>query len=196
MYDRYEDSNSEKQRIFNVALQLMDKIGYEKLSIRQICTEAGISTGKFYTYFSSKQDLLNNFYDDVQLKISEEAILKFEDLELNEAIVEFYKWYADYTSSFGVEFVINYFNPRNSVMDIMTQSNFIMRTTDCYLERAIQSGYKLPEGKTIHQISQQICMIFKGIIFTWAASHGKFQLSDMVKDILSSSLVGLLPQIS
>ena len=48
MYDKYDDSNSEKQRIFNIATRLMDKIGYEKLSIRQICTEAGISTGKFY----------------------------------------------------------------------------------------------------------------------------------------------------
>ena len=42
MYDKYDDSNSEKQRIFNIATRLMDKIGYEKLSIRQICTEAGI----------------------------------------------------------------------------------------------------------------------------------------------------------
>lgn len=194
MYDKYDDSNSEKQRIFNIATRLMDKIGYEKLSIRQICTEAGISTGKFYIYFSSKQDLLNHFYDDVQQKIAEESLLKFNGLGLKESIVEFYRWYADYTSSFGIEFVINYFDPHNSAMDITIRSNFIMSTTDSYLEQAIQSGYKLPAGKTIHQISQQICMIFKGIIFTWAASHGNFRLSDMVVDILGSSLIGLLPE--
>ena len=47
-----------KEHIFDVALTLMKQIGYDNITIRMICTEAGISTGMFYKHFSSKEDIL------------------------------------------------------------------------------------------------------------------------------------------
>lgn len=46
---KYANELSEKDRIFNVAVKFLEKVGYEKLSIRKICVEADISVGKFYT---------------------------------------------------------------------------------------------------------------------------------------------------
>ena len=54
MYDKYANEFNEKDRIFNVAVKFLEKVGYEKLSIRRICSEANISVGKFYTYFKNK----------------------------------------------------------------------------------------------------------------------------------------------
>ena len=64
MYDKYSLENEEKRRIFNIAVELYKKKGYEKLSIRAICSEAGISIGSFYHYFSSNQELLSFYYDE------------------------------------------------------------------------------------------------------------------------------------
>ena len=64
MYDKYSLENEEKRRIFNIAVEMLKKKGYEKLSIRAICSEAGISIGSFYHYFSSKQELLSFYYDE------------------------------------------------------------------------------------------------------------------------------------
>lgn len=36
MYDKYANELSEKDRIFNVAVKFLEKVGYEKLSIRKI----------------------------------------------------------------------------------------------------------------------------------------------------------------
>ena len=41
----------------------MLKQGYEETTIRQICREAGIAIGTFYTYFSTKSDLLKSLYE-------------------------------------------------------------------------------------------------------------------------------------
>ena len=193
MFDRYQKENSEKMRIFHIALDIMEKVGYEALSIRSICNEAGISTGKFYTYFSSKQALLNHFYEEAEEALSAEGTSKFDGLPLKTQFLEFYRWYMNYIQSFGVEFVINFFNPTNELMDIFTNSNYIMSMMDSFIEKAIVDGYVLPEGKTIRQISREICMITKGFIFSWAASHGAFSLPDVTVDILSRTLDGLLP---
>lgn len=38
--------------------KLVEEVGFEKMHIRDICREAGITPGTFYHYFSSKDDIL------------------------------------------------------------------------------------------------------------------------------------------
>ena len=47
-----------EQAILQAALELMRQRDFEQVSIRDICREAGITTGAFYHHFSSKEDLL------------------------------------------------------------------------------------------------------------------------------------------
>ena len=49
-----------ERRILNAALDLMRDRGFDKVSIRDICKEAGITTGAFYHHFSSKEALLES----------------------------------------------------------------------------------------------------------------------------------------
>lgn len=192
MYDKYQNENSEQTRIFNVAISLMEEIGYEDLSIRQICNKAGISIGKFYTYFKTKQDLLSHYYEEEEKALRKEGSNKFDNMDVKDQIVEFYHWHLTYTASFGVEFVMNYFDPHNESMAVSTRNNYIMDTTDHFLENAILKGYKIPNGKTIHQLSMEFCMITKGVILTWSAEHGSFSLPDVAANLLRDSLNGLL----
>lgn len=46
-----------KQRIFESALALFTKKGFENVSVEQITKNAGTSKGNFYTYFSTKSDI-------------------------------------------------------------------------------------------------------------------------------------------
>lgn len=194
MYDRYSNEISEKDRIFNVAVQFLEKVGYERLSIRKICAEANISVGKFYTYFKNKQELLSHFYNiaqkDFDKKIQGED---FSNLNLQDKITEFYGIYMEFTQDFGVEFVMHYFDNQNEEMDIHSNNNHIMEVTDQFIRDAVAEGYKLPEGRSIHSISIDLCMIVKGIIFTWVAERGRFDLPEVTRDIYRRSLKGILP---
>ena len=49
-----------ERRILNAALDLMRDRGFDKVSIRDICKEAGITTGAFYHHSSSKEALLES----------------------------------------------------------------------------------------------------------------------------------------
>lgn len=47
-----------EQRILQAALTLMREHGYENVSVRDICRQAGITTGAFYHHFPSKEALI------------------------------------------------------------------------------------------------------------------------------------------
>ena len=78
-------------------------------------------------------------------------------------------------------------------MDIHSNNNHIMMVTDQFITEAIQKGYILPEGRSVHEISIDLCMIVKGIIFTWVAERGRFDLPAVTRDMYKRALVGILP---
>lgn len=61
-------ANSEKARRRDVlvaaAWRCVARGGYRTLSVDDVCVEAGLSKGAFYTYFAQKQDLLFALLDD------------------------------------------------------------------------------------------------------------------------------------
>ena len=44
-------SQETKEKIFQAAKKILQKNGYEKLSIKNICEEAGVSNGSFYHHY-------------------------------------------------------------------------------------------------------------------------------------------------
>jgi AcrR family transcriptional regulator len=51
------------EKIVNAAIELFSAQGYERTSISQIASKAGISKGLIYNYFESKQALLRGVFD-------------------------------------------------------------------------------------------------------------------------------------
>lgn len=59
-----QKSRETKEKIFNAAKRILQKGGYEELSIKNICEEAGVSNGSFYHHFKTKDDLLSYYIED------------------------------------------------------------------------------------------------------------------------------------
>ncbi|MFI1466369.1 TetR family transcriptional regulator [Streptomyces wuyuanensis] len=60
-------AKSEQTRtlILETALRLFQERGYDKTTMRAIAQEAGVSVGNAYYYFSSKEHLVQGFYDRI-----------------------------------------------------------------------------------------------------------------------------------
>lgn len=186
----FKTENEEKKRIFNVAMALMDDIGYEKMTIRRICHDAEISTGKFYHYFGSKQQLLSFFYTQADDRYESECHATLIGKPIREQILLFYTWYGTYLDSFGVEFVTNFFSNNNPAMNTHIYNNPVILITDNLITEAIQMGYTLPKGQTVREISNDICVIVKGVIFEWCVRHGEFSISEYIQRLLDKCLDG------
>lgn len=194
MKPKFHFADDEKQRIFSIALALMEDMGYEKLTIRKICEEADISIGKFYRFFDSKEQLLAFYYNEAEKAFREDIESKLQGLDIKTQLIQFYTWYTQYTSNFGVEFVIHFFNSNNPAMNTQIYNNEIINITDSLLEKAVQNGLKIPDSKSIREISCDLCVIVKGVIFDWCARHGEFSLSEYTNNLLTRCIRGIFTE--
>jgi AcrR family transcriptional regulator len=55
-------SEETRERIFNAALALFHRRGFETATMREIAAEAGVATGAAYYYFASKDAIIMDFY--------------------------------------------------------------------------------------------------------------------------------------
>ena len=51
-----------KERLFDIAIRLISKNGFENVSMRDIANETGIKAASIYNHFSSKEEILDTIY--------------------------------------------------------------------------------------------------------------------------------------
>lgn len=73
---RKEQSAATKKKIVQSVQKLLNILEPEKIKIRDICKDAGVSAGTFYVYFSSKEEAILYIYRDCDQA--------FENLELSQ----------------------------------------------------------------------------------------------------------------
>jgi AcrR family transcriptional regulator len=81
-----------KEKIFNVSMDLFSQFGYDGVSIRQIASEVGIKESSIYNHYPNKQAILNSILDYyVEEMTSEEIPLNQASLNLDRGFDFFYK---------------------------------------------------------------------------------------------------------
>lgn len=186
-------SKETKERIFKAAKTILQKSGYENLSIKNICEEAGVSNGSFYHHFKTKDDLLS-YYIEEQPSINPELL----DIPVNKetakaAIVEVYLNYAAYCKELGVDFVAGYYTPKNQALnpDIRTERPYPIVTVQQYLEKAIDAG-AIEMKLSITEVVTDIRMLVIGNAFEWALREGNVNFEENIRRSISHYLDGVL----
>lgn len=59
------EKSSAKIILFEKAMELFRKNGYENVTISQICKEANLTRNAFYYYFSSKEALFSSYFENI-----------------------------------------------------------------------------------------------------------------------------------
>lgn len=169
-----QKSRETKEKIFQAAKRILQKKGYEELSIKNICEEAGVSNGSFYHHFKTKDDLLSYYIED-QPKINPDY-LELPDCVagVKEGIIQVYLNYVKYCRELGVEFVSGYYDTKNQALnvDIRTERPYPILTVQAYVEKAIAAGI-VSINVEIEEFTTDIRMIVIGNVFEWCIRHGE-----------------------
>ncbi len=185
-------SKETKAKIFRAAKQILRKQGYERLSIKNICEEAGVSNGSFYHHFKTKDDLLS-YYIEEQPSINPDLLDLPKNVEdAKNTIVEVYRNYVQYCQELGVEFMANYYTPKNQSLNplIRTARPYPILTVQNYLQKAIDAGILTIE-QDLESITTDIRMIVIGNVFEWCLKNGEADFEGNMKRSLTTYLNGL-----
>ena len=186
-------SKETKERIFQAAKTILQRSGYESLSIKNICEEAGVSNGSFYHHFKTKDDLLS-YYIEAQPTVNPELLdLPKNKEDAKTAIVEVYLNYAAYCKELGVEFMAGYYTPHNQALnpDIRTERPYPIVTVQKYLEKAVAAN-AIQLSLSILEVVTDIRMLVIGNVFEWSMRNGEVNLEENMKRSISSYLDGVL----
>ena len=185
-------SKETKGRIFRAAKTILQKQGYERLSIKNICEEAGVSNGSFYHHFKTKDDLLS-YYIEEQPSINPDLLDLPENAdEAKIAIIHVYLNYAEYCRELGVEFIANYYTPKNQALNpsIRTERAYPILTVENYLKKAIDAGIVTPKIP-LSDILTDIRMLVIGNVFEWCLHNGNTDFEGNIRRSLGHYLDGI-----
>lgn len=70
------ESNPKRQQILRTGKDLFWKYGFKRVSIEEICKEAGVSKMTYYKFFSNKMELVKTLMDE----ILQAGIIKYREL--------------------------------------------------------------------------------------------------------------------
>ena len=185
-------SKETKANSFRAANPILQKHGYEALSIKNICEEAGVSNGSFYHHFKTKDDLLS-YYIEEQPNINPDLLdVPKSAEEVKSAIVYVYLNYVHYCQELGVEFMANYYTPKNQSLNplIRTERPYPIVTVHNYLQKCIGAGIISP-NQDIEDITTDIRMIVIGNVFEWCLKEGNADFEGNMKRSLESYMNGV-----
>ena len=187
-----QKSKETKEKIFQAAKRILQRNGYENLSIKNICEEAGVSNGSFYHHFKTKDDLLSYYIED-QPSIDPDLLeMPQNTMDARNTIVEVYLNYVKYCRELGVEFIAGYYTPRNQALNpiIRTQRPYPIVTVQNYLQKAVDAG-AIALNTPIEDVVTDIRMIVIGNVFEWALRNGDADFEGNMKRTLTSYLNGV-----
>ena len=188
-----QKSQETKAKIFRAAKNILKKKGYEGLSIKNICEEAKVSNGSLYHHFKTKADLLS-YYIEEQPGINPDLLELPENVqEAKDAIIYVYLNYVHYCKELGVEFMANYYTPKNQSLNplIRTERPYPIVTVHNYLKKCIREKILSP-SLDLEDITTDIRIIVIGNVFEWCLKNGNTDFEGNMKRSLEAYLNGVL----
>lgn len=186
-------SKETKERIFQAAKRILQRDGYEQLSIKNICEEAGVSNGSFYHHFKTKDDLLSYYIEDQPVIDPSHLDLPKNAEDAKNAIVYVYLNYVKYCRELGVDFLAGYYTPKNQALNPVsrTERSYPILTVQSYLEKAVQAGV-ITLTHSLEEITTDIRMIVIGNVFEWSMRDGAVDFEGNMSRSLSIYLDGII----
>lgn len=188
-----EKSQETKARIFRAAKDILQRDGYEKLSIKNICERAGVSNGSFYHHFKTKDDLLSYYIEELPME-SAGRIIPVDRSALIEAVIDIYMDYAAYCRRLGVGFIGSYYDTKNKALNpaVRTKRAYpIERAKDCLMQ-ARSYGLRL-SGEELERILTDIRILILGNVFEWCLTMGEGNLEGNMRRSIGRYMEAALP---
>lgn len=170
---RQEQALETKDRIYSAAIELMDRDGFENITIADISKMAGVSVGAFYHYFTSKNDILAEIFRKADEYFSTQVIAGLKSGSIPERIIEYFDHYAKFNVRSGMELTQQLFNPK---IKFFIKKDRPMLTI---LDDLIQEGQQKREiraDEDPEELSRFLFVMARGIVFEWSVYDGSYDL--------------------
>ncbi len=180
-----------REKLLKAAIDLVSRDGMQKLTVRNICDEAGLSTGSFYNLFSGKEDLISYYLKYAFVPYKEKAFETIDNYNPVERCLILYRTYVKYCEDMGLEFVSGlYSSNHNPFFDFLhrdPEDDFIIANVRAYIDEAKETGL-LREDLDTDEALLRIAAASTGLLFYWCVFKGNIDVEYEVDDAIATYL--------
>lgn len=177
-----------REKLLAAAIKLVNQHGMKYLTVRNVCDEAGLSTGSFYNLFSGKDELIAYYLKHSFYRFK----LQAEESEAGHNAIEktiiIYRFYIDCCKEVGLEFVSGLYsanlNPFFDFLHRESEDELILGAVRSYLEEGKQEGIIKPDID-IDEALLRIAGTVTGLLFYWCTFKGKFNIAYQADSMLT-----------
>ena len=170
-----------REHLLETSLDMMQKNGYQNVTVRDICAKADVSIGTFYSYFPSKTDLFLDIYKRADDYFTETVSIKIKGDNAKERIVDFFGYYAQLSVDTGVDLLSILFNTENSWFTKKRPMQKVLAGIVSKGKEAHELNFEMPE----HQVVDYLFTIARGCCYDWCINGGKKDLVAQIKQYIS-----------
>ncbi len=173
IHTRQEKAQETKNRIYAAAIELMDRKGFENITVADISRKAGVSVGAFYHYFDSKNDILAEIFRKADDYFSTEVVAGLKGDSIFEKLVEYFDYYAKFNVATGAETTQQIFSPK---LKFFVKEGRPMLTIlqDLILQGQERKEIRADTGP--EELARLLFVMARGIVFEWSLYDGHYDL--------------------
>lgn len=181
-----------KNRILDEALKLMEQKNYDDISIKEICKNAGVSVGAFYHHFISKSGIVIAAYERTDVFFETDVIKRIDKSNIKKAIVLYLCEQAAYAEYTGIDVIRNIYKAQmdNGSMFFLSKDRALPRGLNDLIVIGQETG-QLSKSKSADQITDELLIVARGVIYNWALCSGNYPISKKLASIVEGYLSGL-----
>ena len=183
-----------REKLLKAAIKLVNRDGMKQLTVRNICDEAGLSTGSFYNLFSGKEDLISYYLKYAFAPYREKALEGSDEYGPVERVLLLYRAYVEYCKDMGLEFVSGlYASNHNPFFDFMhrdAEDDFIIVSVRNYLAEAIELGI-VRDDVDLDEAMLRIAAASTGLLFYWCVFDGDIDIEYEVDEAIKTYLLSI-----
>ena len=156
--------------IVDAALGLFRSSGYDAATMRAIADEAGVSLGSAYYYFSGKEELIQAFYDQIQVEHATAAQAALDQTSFAhrlQGVMESFVDVAEPFHDFGGQFFRNAADPRSPLSPFSAESAPAREASTALMRRAVE-GSDLKVAPALRQeLPELLWLLHMGVVLFW-----------------------------
>lgn len=167
-----------RNKILKTAVDMMQKKGFDNITIKGISKNAGVSVGSFYYYFNSKEDILLDIFhkaDDYFIENND----KFKLDTAADSIIEFFSHYAKYINGSGIDFAKKLYNTDNK--SFLKHDRAMFQIFFTIIKNGQDSG-EIIQTMATEEICNYLFIAARGVVFEWCLHDGKYNLDSAMID--------------
>ncbi|MFC4057119.1 TetR family transcriptional regulator [Planomonospora corallina] len=168
---RSRGSDRTREVIVETALRLFRERGYEATTMRAIAAEAGVSVGNAYYYFSSKEALVQAYYDRAQAEHEAacERVLAAERSlagRLDGVLREWVRVSEPY-HAFAVKFFKHAAEPSNPLSPFSAESSPAREASIAIYRRVVEGASDRIDAELRAELPELLWLLSMGVVLFW-----------------------------